>query len=136
MTYSSYLSPQLHPSSYMLMISFYHVPSNHPMNFHLLNLTLIFSLPGSNLNISLLQSLKNQIHVHFQEVSYILCYSSFSFPYGSPLELVSSLKYLGVTLTSPGLLTSMKPVQRPRNCLATTIVNFTIILLLFLLNCI
>ena len=52
MTYSSYLSPQLHPSSYMLMIFSYHVSSNHPMNFHLHNLTLIFSLPGSNLNTS------------------------------------------------------------------------------------
>ena len=48
----------------------------------------------------------------------------FLFLDGSPLELVSSFKYLGVTLTSPGLLTSMKPVLRPRNCLATTIVNF------------
>ena len=42
--------PQLHLSSIMLMIFSYRVPSNHPLNFQLHNLTLIFSLPGSNLN--------------------------------------------------------------------------------------
>ena len=105
-----------------------------------------FSVAQSNVNILSSWVKSKYLMINHSKTKYMIIsrksptfyYSSLSFPWWITSWISLSYKYLGVTLTF-NLFWSTHINEtcsiRSRNCSATSIINFTITLLLFLWNC-